>query len=240
MTWRWLISFSLLAVAVQAETVRGVVHLSDSRESDVTRKRDFSGVVVWLVPSEPGETGEAPRSASATMIQKDKRFTPHILAVEVGTSVSFPNYDPIFHNAFSNYDGRVFDLGLYAPGTTRKVVFDRPGIVRVFCNIHSTMSAVIVVSPSPWFATTVETGVFEIKDVPPGDYTLNVFHERATADVLGRLKRNVTVAGSAVDLGVLKVSESGFLPVPHKNKYGADYMPESEGNALYPAPRKRQ
>lgn len=238
MTWRWLISFSLLAVAVQAETVKGVVQLVDSRESSVTRRRDFSGVVVWLAPAEPRDAGQAYKAAPATMIQKDKRFTPHILAVEAGASVSFPNYDPIFHNAFSNYDGRVFDLGLYAPGTTRKVTFDRPGIVRVFCNIHSTMSAVIVVSPSPWFATTVQSGAFEIKNVPPGDYALHVFHERATAEVLNRLKRKVTVASGAIDLGTMRVSESGFLPVPHKNKYGSDYGPENEGNALYPAPRK--
>jgi plastocyanin len=204
----------------------------------VTKRRDFSGVVVWLAPAERAAPAQGPRIPAATMIQKDKKFTPHILAVEAGTSVSFPNYDPIFHNAFSNYDGRVFDLGLYPPGTTRKVVFDRPGIVRVFCNIHASMSAVIVVSPSPWFARTVRTGAFEIEDVPPGDYTLNVFHERAAPEVLNRLKRKVTVALSAVDLGVLQVSESGFLQVPHKNKYGAEYGPENEGNALYPAPRK--
>lgn len=237
MIWRWLISFSLLALAVEAETVSGAVQLIDSRESSVTKKRDFSGVVVWLVSAEPRARGQAPRIAAATMIQKDKQFTPHILAVEVGAGVSFPNYDPIFHNAFSNYDGRVFDLGLYAPGTTRKVTFDRPGIVRVFCNIHSTMSAVIVVTPSPWFATTAGSGKFEIDGVPPGEYTLHVFHERAKPEALSRLGRKVTVARGAMDLGVLKVSESGFLPVPHKNKYGADYGPENDGNAIYPAPR---
>lgn len=237
MTWRWLISFSLLAVMAQAETVRGRVQLIDSRESSVTKRRDYSDVVVWL-SAEPAAAAKAPRIPAATMVQKDKRFTPHILAIEAGTSVSFPNYDPIFHNAFSNYDGRVFDLGLYAPGTTRKVAFDRPGIVRVFCNIHANMSAVIVVSPSPWFAKTGTAGVFEIKDVPPGDYTLHVFHERAAPEALSRLRRKITVAQSGVDLGVVQVSESGFLPVPHKNKYGAEYGPESDGNALYPAPRK--
>jgi len=223
---------------VQAAAVRGQVKLMDSKESAVTKKGDYSGVVVWLVPSPPAESRAAPIVPSATMIQKDKRFTPHILAVEIGTSVEFPNYDPIFHNAFSNYDGRVFDLGLYAPGTTRKVKFDRPGIVRVFCNIHSSMSAVIVVAPSPWFETTSRTGAFEIPDVPTGEYTLHVFHERATSEVLNGLRRKVTVGRDTVDLGVLNVSETGYLPVPHRNKYGADYGPENEGNAIYPAPRK--
>ena len=71
------------------------------------------------------------------MVQKDKTFTPHVLAIPVGATVEFPNFDPIFHNAFSNYDGKTFDLGLYAPGTSKSVVFSRPGIVRVFCNIHA-------------------------------------------------------------------------------------------------------
>lgn len=238
MIWRWLICSSLLAGFLQAATVRGSVELNNSRDSNVTRKRDYSGVVAWLVPSDGRVVAASRKVEQATMVQKDKRFIPHVLAIEVGASVSFPNYDPIFHNAFSNYDGRVFDLGLYAPGTTRKVTFDRPGVVRVFCNIHSSMSAVIFVAPSHWFTTTSANGSFELSDVPPGEYVLEIFHERATPQVLDALSRKVTVARDSIDLGVLKVSEAGYLPLPHKNKYGADYGPENEGNALYPAPRK--
>jgi plastocyanin len=218
--------------------VKGRVQLENSRESSVTKRRDFSGVVLWLTPVGDRESALAPRVSSATMVQKNKAFLPHILAVEVGARVAFPNYDPIFHNAFSSYDGRVFDLGLYPPGTTRSVKFDRPGIVRVFCNIHSSMSAVIVVVEGPWFATTTAVGAFEIAGVPDGEYTLQVFHERAAPEALSALERKLTVRGREVDLGLVHISEAGYLPLPHKNKYGADYDPESEHNQTYPAPRK--
>ncbi len=239
MTLLWRICFSaLLASALQAATVKGRVQLENSRESSVTKRRDYSGVVLWLAPAEGRESALTPRVASATMVQKNKTFSPHILAVEVGASVAFPNYDPIFHNAFSSYDGRVFDLGLYPPGTTRSVKFDRPGIVRVFCNIHSSMSAVIVVVAGPWFATTAAAGNFEIADVPAGEYTLNVFHERAAPETLNALQRQVALGGGPLDLGLLRISEAGYLPLPHRNKYGADYGSENENNRAYPAPRK--
>ncbi|MBI4892904.1 MAG: hypothetical protein HY821_19935 [Acidobacteria bacterium] len=237
MTSLWRICFSALLVStLSAASIKGRVQLVNSRDSNVIKKGDFSGVVLWLEPAAPLNSSRTPKSA--TILQKDKAFTPHILAVELGTRVAFPNSDPIFHNAFSNYEGRVFDVGLYAPGTSRSVTFDRPGVVRVFCNIHSSMSAVIVVSPSPWFVTTLPGGQFELSDVPPGDYTLKVFHERATPEVLRQLERKITLTASLLDLGSIAVSEAGFLPLPHKNKYGSEYGPENENNHLYPAPRK--
>jgi plastocyanin len=239
MTLLWRICFSaLLCAALQAATVKGRVQLENSRESSVTKRRDYSGVVLWLAPAEGRESALTPRASTARMVQKNKTFSPHILAVEVGASVAFPNYDPIFHNAFSSYDGRVFDLGLYPPGTTRSVKFDRPGIVRVFCNIHSSMSAVIVVVDGPWFATTTAGGAFEIAGVPDGEFTIHVFHERAAPETLRALDRRLTVRGREVDLGLVHISEAGYLPLPHKNKYGTDYDPESEHNHAYPAPRK--
>jgi plastocyanin len=238
MTLLWRICFSLLlAIAVDAASVKGSVRLENSRDASVTRRNDHSGVVLWLVPA-AGVPARPPRVAKATIVQKDKTFTPHILAVEVGATVSFPNDDPIFHNAFSSYDGRIFDLGLYPPGTTRAVKFDRPGIVRVFCNIHSTMSAVIVVTPGPWLAITGPGGDFEIDDVPPGEYTLHVFHERATPETLSALRRQIKAAGHKIDLGRISISEAGYLPLPHKNKYGSDYGPEPDNTHFYSTPRK--
>ena len=112
------------------------------------------------------------------MIQKDKTFTPHVLAIPVGATVDFPNFDPIFHNAFSNYDGKTFDLGLYPPGTSRSVVFSRPGIVRVFCNIHATMSAVIAVLDTPYFDVDARrTAALRSRRSRPGEYRLRLFHE---------------------------------------------------------------
>jgi hypothetical protein len=167
------------------------------------------------------------------MLQKDKTFSPHVLAVQAGSLVEFPNADPIFHNAFSSYNGQVFDIGLYPPGTTRSVKFARPGVVRVFCNIHSSMNAVIVVIASPYFATTKADGVFNIGEVPPGQYNLTVFHERASEAALAELSRKISVGPDGARLPNIVISEAGYLSIPHKNKYGHDYPPDS-GDPAYP------
>ena len=246
MTWLWRIFFSgallvAAAPALRSGSVSGRVELHNSREPAVRKLRDYSGVVVSLWPAAEGAAAPAAPAAPARharMVQKNKTFTPHVLAIEVGTTVDFPNYDPIFHNAFSNYDGQVFDVGLYPPGSSRSVVFRRPGVVRVFCNIHSTMSAVIVVLPTPYFATSRADGAFEMPAVPPGAYTLHVFHERATPATLASLERRVAVPDGPLALGPLVISESGYLPIPHRNKYGREYPPEAEDGTPYPATRK--
>lgn len=223
------------AVAIGA-TVTGKVELRDSRDAEVRKKMDYSGVVIWLEPM--GPKPPLPANGHARMIQKDKTFTPHVLAITVGSAVDFPNFDPIFHNAFSNYDGKTFDLGLYAPQTTKSVVFSKAGIVRVFCNIHASMSAVIAVLETPYFEVTKKNGTFEIANVPPGEYRLHVFHERATAATLAALDRRVTVMGDSVGLPPIAISESGYLAIPHSNKYGHDYGPEPDDNGVYPGARK--
>jgi plastocyanin len=242
MIWPWLISSSLILGAAAssfpllAATVTGSVKLVDSRQASVRAAKDFSGVVVWLEPMNGAHT--APRTGTrAQVIQKNKRFLPHILAVTAGTTVDFPNYDPIFHNAFSNFDGKVFDIGLYAPGTSRSVRLDRPGVVRVFCNIHPTMSALIAVLPTTYFATSRADGQYEIHQVPPGDYTLHVIHERATAETLQALTRRLTIPEGPVTAPSISISESGYLPVLHKNKYGKDY-PKTVEEPLYPGAQK--
>ena len=186
MTLRWRTSFSaavaLAAARATAATLSGTVLLTSAGDSGGRKIRDHSGVVVWLEPQ--GAAPMAPPAAPrrAVMEQRNKTFLPHVLAVEVGTTVDFPNLDPIFHNAFSNYDGQVFDVHLYPPHTTRRVQFKRPGMVRVFCNIHATMSAVIAVLPTPYFAVTGVDGRFEIQ-APPGTYRFQVWHERSQAEI---------------------------------------------------------
>jgi plastocyanin len=231
------ISFSLLLLAAAAwgANVTGSVELADSRDSSVRKKRNFSGVALWL---EPAGAAPALPAATLTITQKDKKFSPHISLVPTGTTVDFPNFDPIFHNAFSNFAGQPFDTGLYPPGSTRKVRFARPGVVRVFCNIHSTMSAVIVVVSTPYTAITGTNGAFSMANVPPGEYTLKLWHERATEATLNRLTRRVTVGSGGLALGTITISESGYLPVPHTNKHGQQYPPEPTGPGAYSGARK--
>ena len=150
----------------------------------------------------------------------------------------FPNLDPIFHNAFSNFDGQLFDIGLYPPGRSRSVKFDRAGIARVFCNIHPMMSAVIVVVDAPYFAISGKDGAFQMDNVPPGEYQLRVFHERATPETLDKLARHTSVSGTATALPLISISESGYLMMPHKNKFGREYPPASEEGLTYSGGKK--
>jgi plastocyanin len=213
------------------------VELTDSRDPVVAKKKDYSGVVVWL----EGQTVQAPSTAAArkyTLAQQSKRFKPHVLTVPVGSVVDFPNFDPIFHNAFSNFAGQPFDTGLYAPGTTREVRFRRAGIVRVFCNIHSNMTAVIAVLDTPYFAQTDARGTWKIENVAAGEYRLRVFHERASEATLRALDRSVTVREGAFEVLPVRISESGYLEVPHKNKHGQDYPPVPREHILYPGARE--
>jgi plastocyanin len=232
----WRTCFSLLAlVQLSGATISGVVQLSDSGDSRRGKKPDNSGVVIWLEPLSGGHP--ALPHLRATMLQKNKTFKPHVLAIPAGSTVDFPNHDPIFHNAFSNYDGQIFDVGLYSPGSSRSVRFTRPGMVRVFCNIHANMSAIIAVLDTPWFAVTDKDGVFTIPDVPAGEYSVNVFHERATAATLKSLTQRITVDDGAVALEPIRISETGYLAIPHKNKYGRDYPPAPDETGAYPTAR---
>lgn len=216
----------LAALPAAAATISGQFNLSNARGA---KGRTAEGIAVWLEPAQ----GKAPIPEGRVHVitQKGKRFIPHVSVVPVGTLVDLPNYDPIFHNAFSNFAGQPFDTGLYPPGGTHKIRFQRDGVVRVFCNIHSTMSAVIVVVPSAWYASSSNDGSFRIRNVPVGEYTLKVWHERATEATLKALERKITVAGGDVVIPPMAISESGFVEVPHANKYGKPYGKPPEDKA---------
>ena len=236
MIWRWLISSSVgLGLALSA-TVTGDVELTNSKNAAVRRHKDYAGVVLWLEPVD--HPAPAPPPKRVEMKQKDKEFVPHVLALGVGGTVDFPNLDLIFHNAFSNFSGQPFDVGLYPPRTSRSVTFKHAGIVRVFCNIHSTMSAIIAVVNTPWYAVTAATGKYSMTGVPAGEYNLHLFHERALPDNLRFLERRITVPDSGLVMPLISISETGFIPAPHLNKYGQDYPPVTNDSTYPGAPKK--
>jgi plastocyanin len=233
---RKLILFLLLPAIALAGSVSGEVELTNSRDAAVRKHRDYSGVVIWLEPVD--RVAAMPPPKRVEMLQKEKTFVPHVVAIAVGGTVDFPNLDPIFHNAFSNFSGPPFDVGLYAPKTSRSAIFKHPGIVRVFCNIHSTMSAIIAVVNTPWFAVSVSSGKYSIPSVPAGEYHLRIFHERALPENLRFIERRIVVPESGITLPLISISETGFIPAPHMNKYGKDYPPAgSEGT--YPGAPKQ-
>jgi len=150
---------------------------------------------------------DAPRTAAppmrAEIRQRNENFVPRIVAVTVGSTVDFPNDDPIYHNVFSLSRTKTFDLGRFPQGRSRGERFDKPGVVKVFCQIHSHMSATVMVFDHPWFAIPDEGGTFELSGVPPGMHQVTAFHER-----LGDTTQQISVEGGRA------ASVDFVLPVP--------------------------
>lgn len=179
--------------------------------------------VVWLdpVPINPG-IGMSP--GKFILMQKNKMFVPHLLIVPVGSSVAFPNADPFFHNVFSLFDGKRFDLGLYEAGSSRSVVFSRQGVSYIFCDIHSEMSAVVIALTTPFYSVSDKDGKFHLADVPDGDYDLHIWIEGQRQGFLVGQTRRVHIAGRSVNLGEIRseVPAQG----QHLDKFGRPYEPE--------------
>lgn len=169
--------------------------------------------VVYAEPLSGAAPAAPPRTVAIT--QKSKTFVPRVIGVPVGATVQFPNDDDIFHNVFSLSTGQAFDLGLYRAGASKSRTFTSPGVVRVFCNIHPQMTALVVAAPTPWITTASTDGSWRL-ELPAGRYRLTALSERATAVV-----SEVSVAGTAT--ATITLDESGFLAVPHTNKFGKPY-----------------
>jgi plastocyanin len=199
---------------------------------------DASKVVVWLTPlgtttappPPPQQASEIPQ-----LVQKDKMFHPSLLVIPAGGKVEFPNHDPFFHNVFSLFDGKRFDLGLYESGTTQFVQFDKPGISYIFCNIHPQMSAVVIALNTPYYAISDLRGDFRIADVVPGRYQMHVFHPSVAPDALQAVEREITLTVGDTFLGSFALAESD-LELAHKNKYGRDYDPPDPDSPAYARP----
>ena len=222
---------------VATTTVRGRVEVIGAEGKDKTRHGAIPGTVVWLTPM-TGAGGEATTAmpsppANLRLVQKNKSFEPHILVVPVGSMVEFPNHDPFFHNVFSLFEGKRFDLGLYEAGTTRMVRFDRLGISYIFCNIHPEMSAVVITMATPLYAISNRDGQLSLAGVPFGRYMLHVWSEGMGPENAQPLTREITIAETASSLGVIRVPEANGQRMAHKNKYGREYDEPTPNNSIY-------
>lgn len=171
---------------------------ADSKESVLDYER--SHVVVYLEGAAPGA---ASGSIATEMTQQDRRFSPDLVVVPAGSAVSFPNFDPIFHNVFSLSNPKSFDLGNYRQGQTRTVSFPKPGIVAVYCHLHPNMAGTILVTPNRWGVRVGADGSFLLADVPLGKYTIVAWHKTG-----GRFRKTVDVTDgrdSEIDF---------FVPLP--------------------------
>ena len=252
MSQRTLILVALLMVGAAASraqaptqamttTVRGRVEVNGDGGKGKARHVTIPGTVVWLTPI-AGAGGEGvaatpslPSTAPANLrlVQKNKSFEPHILVAPAGSTVEFPNHDPFFHNVFSLFEGKRFDLGLYEAGTSRMVRFDRPGISYIFCNIHPEMSAVVITLATPLYAIANKDGQLTLADVPYGRYMLHIWSEGMGPENTQPLTREITLAEGASSLGVIKVPEATGQRMAHKNKYGRDYEEPTPNNSVY-------
>jgi plastocyanin len=216
---RLILAASLAVVvhgpATWAGTVTGRVQLV---EKDGRASPDLSDVVVYL----DGARAK-PKPTKAMIVMKGKTFTPHVVVIPVGGTVEFPNEDPILHNAFSVSGENRFDLDLYKKPRSASWTFQVPGIVRVYCNIHPQMSAVVVVRDNPYYSRAEADGHFTIEGVPAGKYSLVAWHERA-----GEVATDVTVTADGVAEAQLSMDASKYKRVAHKNKYGKDYSSTDE------------
>lgn len=185
--------------------------------------------VVWLKPLDQNAGLTFPPHKAFVLLQKDRTFIPHLLVVPTGSQVLFPNEDPFYHNVFSLFDGKRFDLGLYEAGTTRTVTFSREGVSYIFCNIHPEMSAVVIAVSTPLYGTADATGAFLIRNVPEGDYELHAWVEGVPQATLDKLTHHVHVSSGRNDLGALQIPGLPSRPAGHLNKFGQPYDSDSRG-----------
>lgn len=200
-------------IAAQAGVeIRGALTVRDKGNK---RAADIANAVVWL------EGTRGAKAAELEIVTQRKEFSPNILVAPVGSQVSFSNRDPFNHNVFSRSDEAPFDLGLYGRDQSRVVRFLKPGIARVYCNIHAQMWAVVVVVDGPYVARPGADGAFRIANVPPGTYRLQVWHERG-----GQTTRMLDVGPGGVGDLAISLDASAFKPIAHLNKFGKPYDPE--------------
>lgn len=208
-----VLAVALFSVSVEAARVAGNVGFLTKRG----QRPVIDETLVWL---EPAAGSRVVRRAPETVEirTRNKTLIPHILAIPAGSTVAFPNDDPISHNLFSLSSGSAFDLGLYRRGPGKTEKFDRPGIVNVYCNVHPNMSAVIHVMATPYYTLADANGHYAL-DVPPGRYRLVAWNEQG-----GRSETTVDVGEAGVTMGELTIDSRNFRVSSHTNKLGKPYQ----------------
>jgi plastocyanin len=206
-----------LAMPARAETLTGSVRMLDRG----SRAADLVDALVWW---EPGAGASKAAPSQASVDTRNRQFVPRTLVVAPGSTVRFPNADPIKHNVFSVSPGNRFDLGLYGPGTGRTQKFDRTGLVRVFCNVHRQMAAWVMVLETPHHTRVSIDGAFALPGIPAGEGTLHVWHPRATG-----WAHAFTLPAAPVTVEL----EATLPAVPqHLDKFGRPY-PETPDDGAY-------
>ncbi len=211
--------------------VTGEVKLIEGKSRDTAK--DASQVVLWLVPVQgAAENSSSPVSPKRhyRMLQQNKTFEPKLLVVPLGSIVDFPNLDPWFHNVFSLYQGKRFDLGLYQARAEKEVVFDRPGPSFLFCNIHPQMTAVILAVNSDIFGISDKVGHILIRRVPAGQYAMHVWYENAASSFTDVSQRAIEIGPEQTILPALSIPVAKH-DRSHKDKYGFDYDPKASAPA---------
>ncbi|HEX8408839.1 MAG TPA: hypothetical protein VF883_08245 [Thermoanaerobaculia bacterium] len=206
-----------LAAELSAATVNGKVMFMTKRGQNPV----VNETLVWLDPA--GKTYKKP-AAAFTMTTRSKTFLPHVVAVPAGSTISFPNEDPIAHNLFSLTPGNTFDFGLYRKGAGKTHKFETPGTVNVYCNVHPAMSAVVHVMSTPYYGFADPNGNYSF-EVPAGRYRVTAWNEQggtATSDL--EVKADGTVAGATL----LTIDGRNFRLTQHKNKHGQTYRPPKD------------
>jgi plastocyanin len=220
---RWVcVGLLIFSVAAGAQEVTLTARVELVNGDKTGKSQESGNVVVWLVPASGAVKAAFHQTQNPRLDQRNKSFEPHVLVVPIGSVVAFPNHDPFFHNVFSLFEGKRFDLGLYEAGSTRGVHFDKPGVSYIFCNIHPEMSAVVIALDTPYYGISDPRGQVVIANVPSGKYTLRVWYETALPEALKAMTREVTVSDASSTLGVLRLAEAN-APTTHQNLYGRDY-----------------
>jgi hypothetical protein len=191
-----------------------------------SKTRNTRPAVLWLDPIDGTPSVAYPSSGRYTLLQKDRMFSPHLQVIPVGSIVQFPNADPFFHNVFSMYNGKRFDLGLYEAGSSKAVTFNRVGVSYIFCNIHPEMSAVVISLATPFSAVADAAGIFAIKAIPPGKYRANLWIEGVPQQTLDRFGRTLQLPSGLTDLGDIQIPFEGAAG-QHTNKFGRSYDQDS-------------